>query len=101
MKRRLRFRYVPPLIHAVLFISACVLYFSTNEGLMNGKNDWLFYPLWVADMPISIFCFGLLWAGPTTLGLILWGVLGTLWWFVIGLVVEMIIGSVRRRRKTL
>ena len=93
MKRRLRFRYVLPLAHAALFLAGCILYLSTNEGLMNGKNDWFFGPLWVADMPISIFCFVFLWGGPTVLGLILWGVLGTAWWFLIGFLLERVFGN--------
>jgi len=92
-----RFRYVLPFVHAALFATACLLYLISNEGLQDGKNGWFFFILWFADIPISIFCFGLLWSGQTALGLILWGVLGTLWWLLIGWLLETIIAAFRRR----
>jgi hypothetical protein len=59
-----------------------------GEALFSGNNDWFFMPLFWVDMPISIFCFGLLWAGMTAVGLISWGLLGTAEWYLIGLLVE-------------
>ena len=96
-ERMRQFRYVFPFVHAALFATACLLYLTLQEGLMSGKNDWFFSVLWVADIPISIFCFGLLWSGQTALGLVIWGVLGTLWWALIGWLLQTIIAAFRRR----
>jgi hypothetical protein len=92
-----RFRYVLPLVHAALFVTACFLYLTSKEGFMGGKDYWFFSVLWVADIPISIFCFGLLWSGQTALGLVIWGVLGTLWWALIGWLLQTIIAAFSRR----
>jgi hypothetical protein len=92
-----RVRYILPLLHATLFVLACLLYLSLDEGLLDGKNGLFFGVLWFADVPISVFCFGLLWAGPTALGLVLWGVLGTLWWVLIGWLMGTIVAAHSRR----
>jgi hypothetical protein len=92
-----RLRYILPFAHASLFAAGCFFLVTQNGPFMSGKNDSFFSVLWVADIPVSIFCFGLLWSGLTALGLIAWGIVGTLWWLLIAWLLQTIIAAFRRR----
>jgi hypothetical protein len=52
-----RLRYILPFVHASLFAAGCFFYVTHNEAFMSGKNESFFSVLWVADIPISIFCW--------------------------------------------
>ncbi|HEY2461279.1 MAG TPA: hypothetical protein VGI16_10730 [Candidatus Acidoferrum sp.] len=90
MARTLRVKYIASEIHAFLFIFMWVLYFLFAQPLMNGPSGFLFVILFIFDLPISVIAFGVMFTstekGP--LAAVLWGVLGTLWWFAIGFVVD-------------
>jgi hypothetical protein len=98
--RRLRPRYVAPLLHGILFASTWILYSIFPQPLLDGPAKWPFMVLWLADIPISVVCFGFLFAGEVIPALIAWGVLGTLWWYLIGLGIEKMISRRLRRGTT-
>jgi Tol biopolymer transport system component len=102
MRKTLRVKYVASEVHALLFISMWVLHFVFSEPLMNGPSAFLFVILFIADLPISGIAFGVMFAsnelGPVAA--VLWGVLGTLWWFAIGFAIDARIRSYREQRAT-
>jgi hypothetical protein len=69
----------------------------SSQPLMDGPSKWPFQVLLVADLPFSIVCFGFLFAGQVLLALVAWGVLGTFWWYLIGLGIEKVIDRWSRR----
>jgi hypothetical protein len=96
-KRRLGPRYLAPLLHGILFASTWLLYSIFPQPLLDGPARWPFMVLWLADIPISLVCFGFLFAGQVVPALVAWGVLGTLWWYLIGLGFEKMISRWSRR----
>jgi Tol biopolymer transport system component len=100
MRKTLRVKYIAAEVHALLFISMCVLYFVFSQPLMNGPSAFLFVILFIVDLPISMIAFGVMFTssqmGPVAA--VLWGVLGTLWWFAIGIAIDARIRSYREKR---
>jgi Tol biopolymer transport system component len=98
--KTLRFKYVAAEVHALLFISMLVLYFAFSQPLMNGPSAFPFVLLLIADLPISGIAFAVMFTssvmGPVAA--VLWGLLGTLWWFAIGFAVDARIRSYRENR---
>lgn len=98
MRKTLRVKYIAAEVHALLFISMWVLYFVFSQPLMDGPSAFPFVILFVADLPISMIAFGVMFTssemGPVAA--VLWGVLGTLWWFAIGIAID---AGIRRYRK--
>ena len=100
MRKTLRTRYVASEIHALLFISMGALYAVFSQPLMNGPSALPFVILFIADLPISLVAFGVMFTSSEK-GMIaaaLWGVLGTLWWFLIGFAIDARIRSYRKNR---
>ncbi len=99
---RLRAKYIAAEIHAFLFISMWILYFVFSQPLMDGPSVFLFVILFIADLPISFITFAVMFTnselGPTAA--VLWGVLGTLWWYLIGIAIDARIRSYRENRAT-
>src|SRR5580704_1520094 len=102
MRKTLRFKYIASELHALLFISMWAIYFVFSQPIMNGPSALLFVILFIVDLPISMIAFGVMFTssemGPVAA--VLWGVLGTLWWFAIGLAIDARIGSYRKNRAT-
>jgi Tol biopolymer transport system component len=102
LRKVLRVKYIAAEIHALLFISMWILYFVFSQPLMNGPSSFLFVILFIADLPISVIAFGVMFTssemGPVAAAL--WGVLGTLWWLVIGIAIDARIRSYRENRAT-
>jgi hypothetical protein len=93
-------RYLAPLLHGFLFCATWLLNLISSQPLMDGPARWPFRVLFLADFPISIVCFGFLFAGRVVLALVAWGMLGTLWWYLIGLGIEKMIHGWSRRDET-
>ena len=97
---RLRIKYLAPEVHALLFISMWILYFVFSQPVMDGPCGFLFVILLIADLPISFIAFSVMFTssemGP--FAAVLWGVLGTLWWYVIGIAIDARIRSYRANR---
>jgi len=101
MRKTLRAKYIASEIHALLFISMWVLYsVFSPQPLLNGPSALPFAILFVADLPLSLFAFGAMFASSEKgmVAAILWGVLGTLWWFLIGFAIDARIRSRRKKR---
>jgi WD40-like Beta Propeller Repeat len=100
MRKSLRIKYIAAEVHALLFIAMWVLYVVFSQPLMNGPSALPFVILFIADLPISMIAFGVMFTssemGPVAA--VLWGVLGTLWWFAIGFAIDARIRSYRETR---
>jgi len=91
MRKTLRAKYIAPEIHALLFISMWVLYsVFSPQPLLNGPSALPFAILFVADLPLSLVAFGVMFSSDEKgmVAAVLWGVLGTLWWFLIGFAID-------------
>ena len=100
MRKTLQAKYIASEIHALLFISMWILYSVFSQPMANGPSAVPFVILIVADLPISFVAFGFLLTSVKFGGVaaLLWGFLGTLWWYLIGLVID---GRIRSYRETL
>jgi hypothetical protein len=93
----LRARVVAPLLHLFLFLLAWIPILSRFLGPMAGVP---FLLLWVVYFPITylwvaigLFCFGA--CSPYALTAFL--ILGTAWWFFLGLLIDRTMSLHRRR----
>jgi len=102
MRKTLLVRYIAAEIHALLFISMWVLYAGFSQPLANGPSNFPFVVLLIADLPISFVAFGVMFTSAEMgqLAALLWGVLGTLWWFAIGFAIDARIRRFRENRDT-
>jgi len=102
MRKTLRVKYIAAEIHALLFISMWGLYAGFSQPLANGPSNFPFVVLLIADLPISLIACGVMFtsAAMGPLAAVLWGVLGTLWWFAIGFAIDARIRSYRESRAT-
>jgi WD40-like Beta Propeller Repeat len=100
VRKTLRIKYLAAEIHALLFIAMWLLYSIFSQPLMNGPSAVPFIVLFIADLPISMIAFGVMFTsikmGPVAA--VAWGVLGTLWWFAIGIAIDRRIRSYRENR---
>ena len=83
-------KYIAPAIHAFLFLAMWLLYWACAQPLMDGPSALPFFILFIADLPKSIFAFGVMFTSSIngTLAAVGWGILGTFWWFLIGLSID-------------
>jgi Tol biopolymer transport system component len=102
MPETLRVKYIAAEIHALLFISMWVLYAGFSQPLANGPSELPFVILLIADLPISMVAFGFMFTSAKfwLLAAVLWGVLGTLWWFALGFAIDARIRRYRENRAT-
>jgi hypothetical protein len=90
MSKLIRPRFAAPAVHACLFVLAYAFWLLFERDTHNNARFDLFALLWFADLPISVL------ASSITLGSLkngwvafaLWGVLGTVWWYFLGLSIE-------------
>jgi hypothetical protein len=100
MHKLRQIRYAAPLLHAGLFAATWGLYAVSSEPLLNGPARWPFALLFFADLPLSAFAFGMIFTSDKQFfpALALWGVAGTVWWFLLGLSMEAWIRRFRPRK---
>lgn len=86
MRRLSPAQYLAPALHAILFLTAWSLYAVSSQPMMDGISAGPFLVLLIADIPISIVAFGVLFTSSTygPLAVVLWGVIGTFWWYLLG-----------------
>lgn len=78
----IRVRLIVVVSHVVLFSLTWIACWRQTQPLANGPAFWPFSVLFLVDLPISAIASGIMWGKSGFLyGLILWGVLGTLWWY--------------------
>ena len=83
-------RLAAPVLHACLFALTWGLFWVQPQPLANGPADWPFRILFCADLPISIIAFGVMFNSDERFpyALAAWGILGTLWWYFLGRLME-------------
>jgi hypothetical protein len=95
-------RIIAPVLHLIVF---CVMILASSkpDGLdFRGSVAFFsFFGLFLLDFSISILGLSMMWGAAdaeasTRPALILWAVLGTLWWFLLGMSIE---AWIRRFRK--
>jgi hypothetical protein len=64
-----------------------ILHWTTGAPLLNGFSKYPFTVLFFADIPISLPAFAVMFISEerATYAAILWGVLGTVMWYLIGI----------------
>ena len=77
-------------LHVCLFALTWLLFWIQSQPLANGPADWPFRILFVADLPLSLIAFGAMFNSDSSFpyALAAWGILGTLWWYFLGRLIE-------------
>ena len=91
----LRSRWFAPILHAIFFAATWLAAHAQAKPLFDGPAHWGFDLLFLADLPISVFGFSMMWDGRWAYGIWLWGVLGTVWWYFLGRWIQHIYVSLR------
>jgi hypothetical protein len=78
-------KWFPPTLHIVLFAITWLTDLAQSQPLLDGPARWGFALLFIADFPISLVAFSAMWDGRLVYALMLWGILGTVWWYFLGL----------------
>jgi hypothetical protein len=99
-------QFVAPILHLILF-SVMVLAASKPDGadLRGGVAFFSFAALWLLDFPVSVIPSGMLWSAAEAErslapGLVLWAILGSTWWFFLGMSIEAWMKRFRRKPQT-
>jgi hypothetical protein len=96
MGRTAQAKYIAPAVHAFLFLATWALYAGSHQPLLNGPSRLPFGILLIADLPFSIFAFAVLFTSTKYGGIavVLWGIVGTLWWYLLGRAIDALIRRV-------
>ena len=99
-----RLRWVPwaaAALHIFLFGLTVLLYGIQQQPLLNGPSRLPFLIVFLADLPVSLMTFGAIFNGwPHAMYfLAAWGILGTVWWFFLGLLIQVKMSMNRRQRR--
>ena len=89
--RKTKFRWVPWVavsLHVFLF------------GLLLNGFSLPFAIIFLADIPVSVIAFGAMFGGSphAMYFLAAWGIVGTVWWFFLGLLIQVKMTMNRRQR---
>lgn len=73
----------------------------STQPLLDGPARWPFMVLFTIDAPISEYAFGVIFTSTehTALAIAAWGILGTLWWFVLGVSIDAAVHHFREYRR--
>jgi len=82
-----RSAWIAPGIHAGLFALMWAIFLVQEHPSVVGPVAILFDTLLIADFPLSFVAFGMIWEGHWQSAMLLWGTVGTVWWYLLGLVV--------------
>jgi hypothetical protein len=77
-------------LHGCLFAVTWILFWIQPQPLAQGPSDWPFRILFIADFPISLIAFGAMFTSDARFpyALAAWAVVGTLWWYFLGGLIE-------------
>lgn len=91
-----------PVLHVFFSVVTLALYAISPQPLLEGPARFTFYILWVADFPISAMAFGAMYVSQhdAPYAAAGWAVVGTLWWYCIGVVLGAIHEHRQNRRAT-
>jgi hypothetical protein len=96
-------RFLAPILHIIVFATMYIAGWTPDGFDIRGAvAGGAFLALFFFDFPISIYGVGLMWdEGQTntsfTIGMIIWAVVGTLWWFLLGLSIEAWVRRLSRK----
>ena len=96
-RRFLRAQSLAPTLHFIIFAVTWLADLAQSQPLLDGPARWGFGILFVADFPISLVAFSWMWDGRTVQALFFWGLLGTAWWYLLGICIDEIREWFRRR----
>ena len=90
MVRTQKGRITASTIHALLFGLTSVVFLISDRPILDGPGAIPFVVLLVADIPISIVVFSEMFfsAKYGWFAFAAWGVLGTIWWYFLGMSIE-------------
>jgi hypothetical protein len=85
-----RARVTAPFLHVLLFTLTWVLYWVQRQPLLDGPSRWPFLAVFLGDFPLSVVAFGVMFgsAERAPYAIAAWGILGTLWWYFLGTLIE-------------
>jgi len=83
-----RFRWIAAGLHATLFAITGIIASVQPQPLRDGPARWGFAVLSIADFPISVIAFSMMWDKRLLPGLSIWAVIGTLEWYLLGMLLE-------------
>jgi hypothetical protein len=90
--------FVAPALHAFLFVVIHLLVQICNDTFLEMPSRYVLAVLFLADAPVSFVCMGYILDG-NAVALIAWGVLGTVWWLLLGLLIEFIDDCLAKRKQ--
>jgi hypothetical protein len=80
-------------LHAAIFCITLLTAFLQTRPMLDGPARWGVNILFITDLPVSVVGFSLMWDRRFALGLSLWGVFGTAWWYVLALCFNWLAGK--------
>ena len=85
-----RARMIAPFLHVLLFTLTWVLYWVQDQPLLDGPSRWPFAAVFLGDLPFSVVPFGVMFNSGelAPYAIASWGILGTLWWYFLGTLIE-------------
>ena len=94
-----RARFTVPVLHAIFFVTASVLMWISSKPILDGPARLPFGILWVADLPISVIAFSVMFTSAENgwFAWAVWGVVGTVWWYFLGRLMEALQGQFSRK----
>jgi hypothetical protein len=81
---------IAPVLHALLFGIASLLLLFSDAPVLDGPARFPIIILWTVDIPISLIASARLFFHDEYAKLVwaLWGFMGTLWWYFLGISIE-------------
>lgn len=79
--------WLAPTLHAVLFVTTWLTACVQAQSVLEGPARFGFAILFIVDFPISLVAFSKMWDGRLVYGLSLWSILGTAWWYFLGILI--------------
>ena len=104
-----RARIAAPIVHACLFVLAYAYYLLFERSAHHpGRLDPMAI-VWIADLPISVLAsfmtlgisLGVGGRGQIAFAFVVWAVLGTVWWYFLGISIEAWIRRFSRKPESL
>jgi len=104
-----RARITAPAVHACLFVGGYAYWLLFERSAHHPGRLDLVAILWIADLPVSVLAsFMTLGIGfvvgigraQVAFGFILWAILGTIWWYFLGISIEVWIRRFSRKAET-
>ena len=98
-----RARITAPAAHACLFVIAYAYYLLFERNAHDPSKLDLMAIVWIADLPVSVLAsfltlgigLGVVGTGRVAFAFVVWAVLGTIWWYFLGISIEAWIRRVR------